>query len=114
MLFIDWSSDVCSSDLVGRRRLLLDRRGDRGLHVVDLADDVGDPGDRLTSCGGVGLEGGDLDGDVAGGLCRSEARRVGQACVSTCRSRWSTYTSKKQSITRKTKNTIEHNEKRSL
>src|SRR3546814_20923392 len=29
---------------------------------------------------------------------RSEARRVGKECVSTCRSRWSTYTYKKNKI----------------
>src|SRR3546814_16720661 len=28
--------------------------------------------------------------------CRSEERRVGKECVSTCRSRWSPYTSKKK------------------
>src|SRR3546814_14793568 len=35
--------------------------------------------------------------DAGGGLCRcrSEERRVGQECVSTCRSRWSPYHSKK-------------------
>src|SRR3546814_20596698 len=31
------------------------------------------------------------------GIDRSEARRVGKACVSTCRSRWSPYHSKKNS-----------------
>src|SRR3546814_18113513 len=30
--------------------------------------------------------------------CRSEERRVGKECVSTCRSRWSPYPSKKQHI----------------
>src|SRR3546814_21181103 len=31
-----------------------------------------------------------------GSLARSEARRVGKECVSTCRSRWSPYPSKKK------------------
>src|SRR3546814_16861818 len=38
---------------------------------------------------------------------RSEERRVGKECVSTCRSRWSPYHSKKQ----KQKNTTEHSNK---
>src|SRR3546814_17748409 len=29
--------------------------------------------------------------EVQAGLCRSEERRVGKECVSTCRSRWSRY-----------------------
>src|SRR3546814_14855264 len=36
--------------------------------------------------GGVGR----IEGAVLGGM-RSEERRVGKECVSTCRSRWSTY-----------------------
>src|SRR3546814_20900822 len=35
-------------------------------------------------------------GDVALFLCRSEERRVGKECVSTCRSRWSPYHSYKK------------------
>src|SRR3546814_1163677 len=31
------------------------------------------------------------DGDVIEGIARSEERRVGKECVSTCRSRWSPY-----------------------
>src|SRR3546814_11950966 len=33
--------------------------------------------------------------DGTGVVARSEARRVGKECVSTCRSRWSTYKKKK-------------------
>src|SRR3546814_18794029 len=33
-----------------------------------------------------------------GGCNRSEERRVGKECVSSCRSRWSTYHSKKKNI----------------
>src|SRR3546814_17103222 len=39
----------------------------------------------------------------ASATSRSEERRVGKECVSTCRSRWSQYTSKK---TRKNENTM--------
>src|SRR3546814_2706398 len=75
MRISDWSSDVCSSDLIGVSayglydvreldvwRILRDR--DEGRPVVrirELSDD------------------------------RSEERRVGKECVSTCRSRWSPY-----------------------
>src|SRR3546814_15751092 len=37
---------------------------------------------------------------IAGLALRSEERRVGQECVSTCRSRWSPYHSKKKSKTK--------------
>src|SRR3546814_16113769 len=35
---------------------------------------------------------------LAAGARRSEERRVGKECVSTCRSRWSTYHSQKKSL----------------
>src|SRR3546814_13433018 len=38
---------------------------------------------------------GDSDGQITLGMIRSEERRVGKECVSTCRSRWSPYHSKK-------------------
>src|SRR3546814_2268139 len=74
MRISDWSSDVCSSDL-GR---------------VDMAlDDV--PAQARVDVGGA-LE---IDGIALGELrergARSEERRVGKECVSTCRSRWSPY-----------------------
>src|SRR3546814_1529219 len=75
----DGSSDVCSSDLglrhadlVDQRRVGLDvdrfARGDGAHHHPEL--------DRLEQR------------DVA---VRSEESRVGNECVSTCRSRWSPY-----------------------
>src|SRR3546814_8578400 len=62
----DWSSDVCSSDLFCRRTVRTDPAGRPavGLPVANL----GIPRSR-----------------------RSEERRVGKECVSTCRSRWSPY-----------------------
>src|SRR3546814_4190886 len=73
MRISDWSSDVCSSDLLGRSL------GDLGgLGLLD---------GRL-------LDSGLLDnrsGRGSGLLRRSEERRVGKECVSTCRSRWSPY-----------------------
>src|SRR3546814_19441935 len=108
MRISDWSSDVCSSDLGGaddlddlatRQRKELagatggeQRRGRK----------VGQPGNVLAVLAGMelagGIESGDGEGqqpgadlrlDLEGG--RSEERRVGKECVSTCRSRWSAY-----------------------
>src|SRR3546814_3127913 len=63
MRISDWSSDVCSSDLCRQPvRLRIIHR----LHVIV-----------------------DLHRGHAGN--RSEERRVGKECVSTCRSRWSPY-----------------------
>src|SRR3546814_1739373 len=85
MRISDWSSDVCSSDL-----------------GVDVSHRGGSPGF-------LGMEDGALVwpeyrgnyyfntlGNLAldracGLIIRSEERRVGKECVSTCRSRWSPY-----------------------
>src|SRR3546814_8714295 len=80
MRISDWSSDVCSSDLLGgRRALVLDRQQLQGEefredHEVGLV--VGYGIDEIL----------DLAGKV-----RSEERRVGKECVSTCRYSWSQY-----------------------
>src|SRR3546814_9902770 len=66
MRISDWSSDVCSSDLPERLHHLL-RQAAR-THDLDLALDRRHVGRH-----------------------RSEERRVGKECVSTCRSRWSPY-----------------------
>src|SRR3546814_8912080 len=83
MRISDWSSDVCSSDL----RTLLDPRRQPEQRIAD--DDSG-------------MMRGDVrelrpPRHVADGVhppvarARSEERRVGKECVSTCRSRWSPY-----------------------
>src|SRR3546814_5537806 len=83
MRISDWSSDVCSSDL-GKNVLLLKP----GKHVGGMvsgglgATDVGNAG----AIGGYSRE--FFDRVQAH---RSEERRVGKECVSTCRSRWSPY-----------------------
>src|SRR3546814_15323954 len=97
MRISDWSSDVCSSDLV-EAALLPDavRVGAIDVHVVDQ------PHGSITSAGLRFEAGGksvgystDFNGltaemtDLFKG--RSEERRVGKECVSTCRSRWSPY-----------------------
>src|SRR3546814_1002835 len=78
----DWSSDVCSSDLIGNQRIHF---GDLARIAVEIAG-LG-LGVALQQRLGVGIR---------RRLCldighRSEERRVGKECVSTCRSRWSPY-----------------------
>src|SRR3546814_12903514 len=126
MRISDWSSDVCSSDLI-----LASRSGDAGIRQNVLAEEVGvNPGamvrildqaeaagllerrasaeDRRVNtvhilpkgqCLAEKMEAAvaDLREALLGDLpvedieTRSEARRVGKECVSTCRSRWSPY-----------------------
>src|SRR3546814_6357345 len=62
MRISDWSSDVCSSDL--------------GRHLAQFA---------------AILDVGQDDLEFVAPKTRSEERRVGKECVSTCRSRWSPY-----------------------
>src|SRR3546814_15255559 len=111
MRISDWSSDVCSSDLIDAaekdlRTVIANQPNDaRSLNALgymlavhtqrlDEAHDlVGkalslDPDDAsiIDSMGWVEYKRGNKD--VAS---RSEERRVGKECVSTCRSRWSPY-----------------------
>src|SRR3546814_18569377 len=102
MRISDWSSDVCSSDLIvdpngntititddgiihsagasveferdalGRIVAVTDPEGERQTYTYDARGDLVAHTDRE-------------------GHTRSEERRVGKACVSTCRSRWSPY-----------------------
>src|SRR3546814_6520881 len=74
MRISDWSSDVCSSDLV------MDA-GDDALVAQDA--DVLDGDGASHGMAGIGVAVIELAG--------SEERRVGKECVSTCRSRWSPY-----------------------
>src|SRR3546814_10581663 len=66
MRISDWSSDVCSSDLVDP--IPADLRGQRPFDICHRIVHL-----HRLNC------------------CRSEERRVGKECVSTCRSRWSPY-----------------------
>src|SRR3546814_3065488 len=77
MRISDWSSDVCSSDLAARPA------ADRP-HPADAAGGRLDR--RLSRAGLAGCRTAGRRGDT-----RSEERRVGKECVSTCRSRWSPY-----------------------
>src|SRR3546814_4375912 len=95
MRISDWSSDVCSSDLAEMQQRALTRpfRGQREAALIpepvvghQLARDAREP--RFDREG---------DEDLAVHrrrlrfVRRSEERRVGKECVSTCRSRWSPY-----------------------
>src|SRR3546814_10048634 len=84
MRISDWSSDVCSSDL---------RKGILASVIATLT---------LPGIGGFVLTiGAAVDANVLINerireeQRRSEERRVGKECVSTCRSRWSPYHEKK-------------------
>src|SRR3546814_14819392 len=100
MRISDWSSDVCSSDLLTAwQKVQVARHPDRP-HAADaiahLVEDfqplAGDRGyaDDAAIVGGLGRFRG-RSVVVMGTEKRSEERRVGKECVSTCRSRWSTY-----------------------
>src|SRR3546814_19026324 len=96
MRISDWSSDVCSSDLAGT---------DTG-HALEMAfprcsvfkDKSRRQKDWRLQCA-FGKRGVKTMThhqcrrlqSLAGNLQRSEERRVGKECVSTCRSRWSRY-----------------------
>src|SRR3546814_6557499 len=84
MRISDWSSDVCSSDLLAIGRCGSSHTPDLGHRQRPLRrDHVGQRlFDRLAF---------DMPACQARELPRSEERRVGKECVSTCRSRWSAY-----------------------
>src|SRR3546814_6357516 len=82
MRISDWSSDVCSSDLPGLFETMAD--------IVNLPVKVnGDAVVRFRDIASLRRTFKDSDGFSR--INRSEERRVGKECVSTCRSRWSTY-----------------------
>src|SRR3546814_5144268 len=83
MRISDWSSDVCSSDLLAHVQTAAAAKGD---HAVVIASAVGGEAGEQVGFHRVGF---DLR-EQRGGE-RSEERRVGKECVSTCRSRWSPY-----------------------
>src|SRR3546814_8520758 len=89
MRISDWSSDVCSSDLITqwRQQFRGDARVKKDTEITeaDIAQHNlvlwGDPQSNQVLA------------KIADKLPikRSEERRVGKECVSTCRSRWSRY-----------------------
>src|SRR3546814_2114862 len=90
MRISDWSSDVCSSDLMRQRY------DSRAIRYAIVAVEVARSGTR--PCGTVlwyhttDVSPAWARHDDKQVRCqRSEERRVGKECVSTCRSRWSPY-----------------------
>src|SRR3546814_1765799 len=81
MRISDWSSDVCSSDLIGCRYVLVGHSERREYHGES---------DELIAQKALAAKAAGLVPVVCVGE-RSEERRVGKECVSTCRSRWSPY-----------------------
>src|SRR3546814_17140244 len=99
MRISDWSSDVCSSDLSGSSWTGFGGVGDYAWSngntqaVVDAAHGIRD---RLYPDPAMKPVDEDFDLVIVGGgfsgmTARSEERRVGKECVSTCRSRGSPY-----------------------
>src|SRR3546814_4169236 len=80
MRISDWSSDVCSSDLAGAVHRHVGA-------LVDMAQRNAVLDQRLFKRKRTA----DQEGDEIVAPDRSEERRVGKECVSTCRSRWSPY-----------------------
>src|SRR3546814_19164824 len=87
MRISDWSSDVCSSDLitdafdaiVGSAEIGVAKPAPAAFRAA--AEAIGLPTERCAF----------VDDNA-----RSEERRVGKECVSTCRSRWSPYHSQQK------------------
>src|SRR3546814_14996790 len=92
MRISDWSSDVCSSDLA---------RGSAGVQYRNSLDYLIGQTSEVTTLAREGVSAQAYD-RLLQGKARSEERRVGKECVSTCRSRWSSY-HYKQKIIRITK-----------
>src|SRR3546814_19025847 len=99
MRISDWSSDVCSSDLVRSltSEFILEKTGFQRGNIDLIAG--GPPCQPFSRAGKrelVESDTGQLFLDfvrLVDGVRprRSEERRVGKECVSTCRSRWSQY-----------------------
>src|SRR3546814_14521554 len=128
MRISDWSSDVCSSDLidvddrvevlrhlieqlgVGLGQLVFDGVVVDRPHLLHVAGTVLHHalGGRVEPAldGRLDVPGGELLAAAEGHVIaqvRSEERRVGKECVSTCRYRWSPYHYTTTAITRKRK-----------
>src|SRR3546814_13088278 len=126
MRISDWSSDVCSSDLSALRVFVMGERA--AAHEPPTADDL----EMMRSLNREAIEAGALGVSTSRNLMhrkpagelapshysdeaelkaldqgmraagRSDESRVGKACASTCRSRWSQYPiNKKQNSTKK-------------
>src|SRR3546814_2263040 len=94
MRISDWSSDVCSSDLAElpvRGRASAVQHPEFGQHEGTTADRHDPAAARRQEAGGLDQLGAHELGGPHLAAGRSEERRVGKECVSTCRSRWAPY-----------------------
>src|SRR3546814_3639437 len=90
MRISDWSSDVCSSDLFAPVIALMKDAKARGLPIILVSDTyLSEAQLRQLIEEAAGRDVIDMVDRVF--VSRSEERRVGKECVSTCRSRWSPY-----------------------
>src|SRR3546814_5265179 len=93
MRISDWSSDVCSSDLEKRLEQFYQMTGGSIARINSQMKDYFCPepmrpaDKRKSFVRNLGF----LATAAIALLARSEERRVGKECVSTCRSRWSPY-----------------------
>src|SRR3546814_18888367 len=112
MRISDWSSDVCSSDLLRGRHHRIDAGKIIPLVALDHGRAEGSTEQRvlagaLGAAPPAGIAGnvehrGPGERDALGGGLRTEERSVGKECVSTCRARGEPYHSKKKKNRKKT------------
>src|SRR3546814_15067345 len=113
MRISDWSSDVCSSDLVDVRAARVAPVANPAAHAALAGIIAGQRQDIVVVP--VLQQAGQIEGaepDIVAGIIRqlpglvtklrSEESRVGKECVSTCRSRWSPSNKKKKKKIRQT------------
>src|SRR3546814_19651737 len=98
MRISDWSSDVCSSDLLADdwRHFLLARSSELREGAKLVCQFMGRGPDThgfewMANAFWESLAEMGREGLLSPKELRSEERRVGKECVSTCRSRWSPY-----------------------
>src|SRR3546814_5696240 len=94
MRISDWSSDVCSSDLLADRGAVVAQRPEIGIGGIGRVEPVVER-EHVAGAAGIGRIG--IVAHRFGSESphhqadRSEERRVGKGGFSTCRSRWSPY-----------------------
>src|SRR3546814_18943937 len=91
MRISDWSSDVCSSDLAKDSLVSIGP----GVERVEEEARALFPEARIAVFSSDTVFDAREARRLVESMARSEERRVGKECVSTCRSRWSPYHSKK-------------------
>src|SRR3546814_11623165 len=97
MRISDWSSDVCSSDLLDKNTAADGQHGLfpqlEGSGLISRTGGIQEqPVNRAFPSNAVSK----LGGFANVGPCRSEERRAGTECVGTCSSRWSPLHKKKK------------------